>query len=86
MHSWRHATHEDDASIDADIDTEVHAPEYIPINLLYCHTGAAYGLPAETYRNGRLGPPPSDKGLFATLYTGKNIAAAAMESTSAWYG
>jgi hypothetical protein len=64
---------------DADIDIEVRGADDPPLIRLFRHTGAAYGLPAEAHRNGRFDPPPGDKGLFATLYTADNIAAAAME-------
>lgn len=64
---------------DADIDIEVRGHDEAPLIRLFRHAGAAYGLPLEAHRTGRYDPPPGEKGLFATLYTGDNIAAAAME-------
>lgn len=64
---------------DADIDIEVRGHDEAPLVRLFRHPGAAYGLPEEAHRNGRFDPPPGEKGLFATLYTGNNIAGAAVE-------
>lgn len=64
---------------DADIDIEVRGTDDPPLIRLFRHPGAAYGLPEEGHRNGRFDPPALEKGLFATLYTADNIAAAAME-------
>ena len=64
---------------DADIDIEVRGHDEAPLIRLFRHPGAAYGLPAEAHRTGRFDPPPGEKGLFAILYTGDNIAGAAIE-------